>query len=41
MPAGSEAMIKVGSETIAEAASYDSFFDLVRRFLATGDFTEE
>ena len=41
MTAGSEAMIKVGSETIAEAAFYDSFFDLVRRFLATGDFAEE
>jgi|SRR3990167_6456179 len=41
MVAGSEAMIKVGSETIAADAFYDSFFDLVRRFLATGDFTEE
>ena len=36
-----EALIKVGSETIAEAAFYDSFFDLVRRFLATGDFAQE
>ena len=36
--AGSEAMVKVGSETIASEAFYDSFFDLVRRYLAAGDF---
>ena len=41
MTAGSEAMIKVGSETITDDAFYDSFFDLVRRFLATGDFAQE
>lgn len=41
MAAGSEAMIKVGSETIAAAGFYDSFFDLVHRFLATGDFAAD
>lgn len=41
MAAGHEAMVKVGSETIAADAFYDSFFDLVRRYLATGDFTGE
>lgn len=41
MTAGSEAMIKVGSETIAADGFYDSFFDLVRRYLATGDFAQE
>ena len=30
----SEALVKVGSETIASDAFYDSFFDLVRRYLA-------
>ena len=41
MTAGSEAMIKVGSETITSDGFYDSFFDLVRRYLATGDFAQE
>ena len=30
----SEALVKVGSETISSEAFYDSFFDLVRRYLA-------
>lgn len=41
MAAGHEAMVKVGSETIAADAFYDSFFDLVRRYLATGDFAAD
>ena len=35
--AGSEAMIKVGSETIANDAFYESFFDLVRRYLVVDE----
>jgi hypothetical protein len=30
----SEALVKVGRETIASEKFYDSFFDLVRRYLA-------
>lgn len=30
----SEALVKVGSETVASEKFYDSFFDLVRRYLA-------
>ena len=29
----SESLVKVGSETIAKDAFYDSFFDLVKRYL--------
>ena len=39
--AGSEAMVKVGSETIAADAFYDSFFDLVRRYLSASDLAAE
>jgi hypothetical protein len=31
--AGSDSMVKVGSETIASDAFYDKFFDLVKRYL--------
>ena len=31
---GSESLIKVGSETISSQAFYESFFDIVRRFLS-------
>ena len=31
--ASSESMVKVGSETISKEAFYESFFDLVRRYL--------
>ena len=31
---GSEALVKVGSETIASDKFYDSFFELVRKYLA-------
>ena len=30
---GSDSMVKVGSETIAKDTFYDSFFDLVKRYL--------
>jgi hypothetical protein len=33
----SEAMVKVGSQTIAKASFYDGFFDLVKRYLAFAD----
>jgi hypothetical protein len=33
----SEALVKVGSETISSGQFYDSFFDLVRRYLADAD----
>ena len=39
--AGSEAMVKIGSETIAADSFYDSFFDLVRRYLTSDEFTPE
>lgn len=35
--AGSESLVKVGSETIAASGFYESFFDLVRRFLLADD----
>lgn len=31
--AGHDSMIKIGSETVASGAFYDSFFDLMRRYL--------
>ncbi len=37
----SEALVKVGSETIASEKFYDSFFDLVRRYLADENAKEE
>ena len=39
--AGSEAMVKIGSETIAAGRFYDSFFDLVRRYLSASDLAVE
>ena len=36
-----EALIKVGSETIASDVFYDSFFDLIKRYLAMGELTVE
>lgn len=39
--AGSEAMVKVGSETIAAEAFYDSFFELIRRYLASDDIAAD
>jgi len=39
--AGNEAMVKVGSETIASEAFYDSFFDLIRRYLASDDIAAD
>lgn len=35
--ASDEAMIKVGSETITSDVFYDSFFDLVKRYLVMGE----
>jgi len=32
-----EAMVKVGSETIASDRFYDSFFDLIQRYLVMGE----
>lgn len=37
---GSDAMVKVGSETITADAFYDRFFDLVRRYLLASDWIE-
>ena len=37
MTGGGESLVKVGSQTIAENGFYDSFFDLVKRFLLTGE----
>lgn len=37
LSAGGEALVKVGSETIAAEAFYDSFFDLLRRYLDAGE----
>jgi len=39
--AGNEAMVKVGSETIATEAFYDSFFELIRRYLASDDIAAD
>lgn len=36
-----EALVKVGSETIASDVFYDSFFDLIKRYLAMGEPTVE
>lgn len=41
LTAGSEALVKVGSETIASEAFYDSFFELVRGYLATAEPQED
>jgi len=38
---GNDSMVKVGSETITSDAFYDSFFDLVKRYLATNDSHSE
>jgi hypothetical protein len=35
--AGSDSMVKVGSETIASDAFYDKFFDLVKRYLPSAE----
>jgi outer membrane murein-binding lipoprotein Lpp len=35
--AGSDSMVKVGSETISSDAFYDKFFDLVKRYLHTAE----
>lgn len=35
--AGSDSMIKVGSETVSSATFYDSFFDLIKSFLRQDD----
>ena len=32
-----DAMVKVGSQTITSDAFYDSFFDLLKRYLATDE----
>jgi len=32
-----EALVKVGSETIASDTFYDSFFDLIKRYLVLGE----
>lgn len=39
--ASEEALVKVGSETIASDVFYDSFFDLIRRYLISGDLQME
>lgn len=41
LTAGSEALVKVGSETITAGPFYDRFFDLVRRYLANRDSDAE
>ena len=33
----SDSMVKVASETVSSPPFYDSFFDLVRRYLATNE----
>ena len=35
--AGSDSLVKVGSETIAADSFYDSFFDLIKRYLVADD----
>lgn len=37
MSGGGESLVKVGSETIAVASFYESFFDLVKRYLVMDD----
>lgn len=37
MTGGGESLVKVGSQTIAENDFYDSFFDLIKRFLLSAD----
>jgi hypothetical protein len=39
--ASDEALIKVGSETITSDVFYDSFFDLIKRYLVMGELTVE
>ena len=39
--AGSEAMVKIGSEPIAADGFYDNFFDLVRRYLSAADLAAD
>ena len=41
LTAGSEALVKVASETIASEAFYDSFFELVRGYLGTAEAQED
>lgn len=41
LTAGSEALVRVGSETIASEPFYDSFFDLVRSYLAPAEPQED
>lgn len=38
--AGSEAMVKIGSETIASEIFYESFFDLVKRYLVVDEISD-
>lgn len=37
MSGGGESLVKVGSETIAVPGFYDSFFDLLKRYLVMGE----
>ena len=37
MTGGGESLVKIGSQTIAENDFYDSFFDLVKRFLLSNE----
>lgn len=37
MTGGGESLVKVGSQTIADNNFYDSFFDLVKRFLLSAE----
>lgn len=39
--AGSDSLVKVGSETIAADSFYDSFFDLVKRYLVADEMPVE
>lgn len=39
--ASSDSLVKVGSETIASDVFYDSFFDLIKRYLAADDVPPE
>ena len=39
--ASSDSLVKVGSETIASDVFYDSFFDLIKRYLAADDLPPE
>ncbi|MCZ8095632.1 MAG: DUF2242 domain-containing protein, partial [Acidovorax sp.] len=39
--ASSDSLVKVGSETIAADSFYDSFFDLIKRYLVADDVPAE